>query len=69
MTRREVQRMREKERSSSPRMPLPLWKQGVRKRKESAEIVETRAGAEGREKKGVESIEELLNLKNVLKHK
>lgn len=59
--------MRAKERCSSPRMPLPLWKLGVRKRKESGER-ERRAGAEGRGKR-VESIEKLLNPKNVLKHK
>lgn len=45
--------MRVKERCSSPRMPLPLWKLGVRERKESGEIGETRAraGADGREKR------------------
>lgn len=51
MKRSEEQQMRVKERCSSPRMPLPLWKLGVRERKESGEI-ETGAGAEERKKEG-----------------
>lgn len=65
----EAQQMRVKERCSSPRMPLPLRKLGVREKKESGEIVETRAGADGREKKRVESIEEKKCVKTRVREK